>query len=207
MSYYPLNFNLKDRKCVVIGGGGVAERKVEALLDAGASVAVVSPELTPRLSELAEGGLIGHVAGVYVSQALEGAFLAIAATDDRETNSAVSSDARRLGIPVNVVDDPGLSTFIAPATVRRGDLFISISTSGKSPALARRLREELESQFGPEYGELADILGELRDEVKAKYPDQAERNKAFLRILDSDVLLLLREGRRDEAVERARKCI
>ena len=191
----------------MIGGGEVAERKVESLLEFGAAVTVIAPELTPRLSELAGTGAIKHVAERYKSGALEGAFLVIAASDDTEVNKAASLEAQRLGVPVNVADDPDLCTFIMPAILHRGELVISVSTSGKSPAMARRLREELESRFGPEYGELADLLGELRDEVKAKYPDQRDRRRAFARILDSDVLLLLAQGRREEAVERARKCI
>lgn len=207
MSYYPINIDLKNKRCVVIGGGEVAERKVETLLDFGAAVCVVSPKLTPSLERLAAEGRIEHISGVYSPETLDGALLIIAATDDTETNRAVSADAQRLGILVNVADNPELCTFFVPAMVRRGDLIISICTSGKSPALARRIREDLESKFGPEYGELADLLWELRDKVKAKYPDQADRVHAFVRILDSDVLWLLKQGKRDEAIERARKCI
>ena len=133
--------------------------------------------------------------------------LVIAATNDREVNKAVSSEAQRRGILVNVADDPELCTFFMPAVVRRGDFIVSVSTSGKSPALAKRVKGELESRFGPEYGELADLLGELREEVKAKYPNEEDRRQAFSRILSSDVLDLLGQGKRDEAIERARKCI
>ena len=207
MSYYPINLNLRNKKCIVIGGGEVAERKVESLLEFGAAVTVIAPDLTARLSELACVGAIEHITERYMPGMLKGATLVIAATDDAETNKAISSEAQRLGILINVVDDPNLCTFFVPAMVRRGDLVISVSPSGKSPALARRMREELESHYGPEYGELADLMGELRDEVKAKYPDQPDRNMAYLRILDSDVLSLLKQGKRDEAMERARKCI
>ena len=207
MPHYPVSLNLKNRKCVVIGGGEVAERKVETLLEFGASVSIVAPELSPRLRSLKQEGLVTHVGGVYMPEVLDGALLVIAATDDREVNRSVSSESQRRGILVNVADDPELCTFFMPAVLRRGDLVISVSTSGKSPALARRLREELESRFGPEYGQLADLLGELREEVKAGCTDPADRNRAFQRILDSDVLDLLRQGKRDEAIERARKCI
>ena len=192
---------------MVVGGGAVAERKIEMLLDFGAAAVIIALELTPRLQALAADGLVEHAAGVYMPGMLEEAFLVIAATDDQETNKAISSEARRLGILVNVVDDPELCTFFVPAVVRRGDFVISISTSGKSPALARRVREELESRFGPEYGELADLLGELREVMKAKHPDPADRNRALARILDSGAPDLLAQGRRDEAIERARKCI
>lgn len=207
MSYYPINLDLRNRKCIVIGGGEVAERKIESLLEFGAAVTVIAPDLTTRLSELASAGAIEHIAERYTTGMLQGAILVIAATDDAETNKTVSSEAQRLGILINVVDDPDLCAFFVPAMVRRGNLLISVSSSGKSPALARRMREELESHYGPEYGELADLMGELRDEVKAKYPDQPDRNMAYIRILDSDALSLLRQGKRDEAMERARKCI
>lgn len=191
----------------MVGGGKVAERKVETFLEFGASVTVVAPELTPRLSDLAEEGIIEHAAWTYEPADLDGAFLVVAATDDTQVNKAVFAEARRRGVLVNVVDVPELCTFFVPAMVRRGDLVISVSTSGKSPAMARRIREELESRFGPHYGELAELLGELRDEVKARYSDMAERNQAYVRILDSDVLDLLARGEKDEAVQRARKCI
>ena len=207
MSHYPVSLDLTDRRCVVIGGGAVAERKVLTLLDFGAAVTVGAPDLTRRLRDLSAKGLIEHVAGRYAPEILEGAFLVITATDDREVNREVSSEAQRRGILVNVADDPELCTFFMPAVVRRGDFIVSVSTSGKSPALAKRVREELESRFGPEYGELADLLGELREEVKAKYPNEEDRRQAFGRILSSDVLDLLAQGKRDEAIERARKCI
>lgn len=207
MSHCPVSLDLTDRRCVVIGGGAVAERKVLTLLDFGAAVTVGAPDLTPRLRELMARGSIKHTPGTYTPETLEGAFLVIAATDDREVNKAVSSEAQRCGILVNVADDPELCTFFMPAVVRRGDFIVSVSTSGKSPALAKRVKGELESRFGPEYGELADLLGELREEVKAKYPNEEDRRQAFSRILSSDVLDLLARGKRDEAIERARKCI
>lgn len=207
MPYYPINLNLSGQTCAVIGGGAVAERKVESLLEFGAVVRVVSPEITPRLSELASEGRIERVESEYRPEHLAGAFLVIGATDDRGTNKQVSSDAQGRGMLVNIVDDPELCTFFVPASVRRGDLVISVSTSGKSPAMARRLREEIETCYGPEYGLLADLLGSLRDEVKAAYSDPAERTRAYARILDSDALRLLAEGRHDEALETARKCI
>ena len=207
MAYYPLSVDLNGRKCVVIGGGAVAERKVEMLREFGAAVLVVSPQACSCIRLLALDGSIEYLPETYSPELLEGAFLAIAATDDREVNRAVSEDARSRGVLVNVVDDPELCTFTVPAYVRRGDVTIGISTAGQGPALAKRIREILEKTIGPEYGELAELLGQLRGEIKARYPDYAERNRAYLRILDSDVLQLLAEGKRDEANERARECI
>jgi len=207
MAHYSISIDLDNRKCVVIGGGMVAERKVETFLEFGAAVAVVSPELTPRLRELVDQGKIEYAAEAYQPGHLEGAFLAVAATDDRDINTAVFAEAQQSGILINVVDVPELCTFYMPATVRRGDLVISVSTSGRSPAMARRIREEIESRFGEEYGELAEILGDMRDEIKARYPDIADRNRAYVRILDSDALSLLAIGRKEEAVKRAHECI
>lgn len=207
MAHYPINISLVNRKCIVVGGGTVAERKVEMLLEFGGDVTVVAPDLTPGIERLAESGEIRLVREAYPEGMLDGAFLVIAGTDDREVNRAVSSDAQRLGILVNVVDDPELCTFFVPAVVRRGDLVISVSTSGKSPSLARRVREEIEQTYGPEWGELADLLGELRDEVKARHATMQERGLAYTRILDSDVRTLLAQGKRDEALERARELI
>jgi precorrin-2 dehydrogenase/sirohydrochlorin ferrochelatase len=207
MAHYPINLNLNGRTCVVIGGGAVAERKVESLLEYGAAVSVVSPALTSALTELASGGRIVHIQSGYAPEHLDGALLVIGATDDREVNRRISSDARARGMLVNIVDDPELCTFYVPASVRQGDLIISISTSGKSPSMARRLREEIEFRYGPEYGLLADLMGSLRDEVKAAHSDSDERMRAFRRILDSDAVRLLAEGKTDEALEAARKCI
>ncbi|MHB0913709.1 MAG: precorrin-2 dehydrogenase/sirohydrochlorin ferrochelatase family protein [Armatimonadota bacterium] len=207
MPYYPVNLDLKGRRCIVIGGGPVAERKVLMLLDFGATVTVISPEVEPGLSDLASSGIIEHRKGVFEPGLLDGAFLAIAAANDREINKAVCTEAGKRAILVNVVDDPELCTFFVPAVVRRGDLTISISTSGKSPSLARRIRKELESEYGPEYAELTEILHEVRDAVKARYSEMDERRAAFQRILDSDVMDLLKQGRSEEARQRAVDCI
>lgn len=207
MPHYPISLDLNGKKCVVIGGGSVGERKVEMLLEFGASVTVVAPEITPAIRELASQKTIRYVPGVYTPASLQGMFLVIAATSERGVNRAISEECQRCGILVNVADDPDLCTFFVPAIVRRGDFTIGVSTSGRSPALAKRVRESLESSFGPEYGELAEVMGDLRDEVKAKYEDPADRVRAYERILDSDVLDLLAKGKRDEAVMKARKCI
>ena len=138
---------------------------------------------------------------------LDDASLAIAATDDHGINEAVSREAQRLGTLVNVVDDPELCTFFMPAVARKGDLVISVSTSGKSPALSRCIREELEACFGEEYAALVDLMGELRKEIRAAHADPEACYQTYRRILGSDVPRLLAQGRRDEALETARKCI
>jgi precorrin-2 dehydrogenase/sirohydrochlorin ferrochelatase len=207
MPHYPISIDLNNRRCVVIGGGEVAERKVETLCEFGACVTVVAPDTTPHLAKMAADGAIELVSGTYEPSVLKEAFLVVAATNDRKVNKAVSEDAQKLGILVNVVDDPDLCTFFVPAIIRRGDLVVSISTSGNSPLLARRLRKQIELELGPEYGQLVELMGMLRDEVKKLYDDPIQRNRAYERVLDSDVLNLLRQGRRDDAIARARECI
>lgn len=207
MAHYPINLNLSNRRCLVIGGGSVGQRKVEMLLEYDAAVTVVSPDVTHYLRSLVDQGLIRHMHRLYTPEVLAGAFLVIAATDTRGVNKAISLECQRLGILVNVADDPELCSFYVPAIVHHDDFTIAVSTSGNSPALAKRVRENLESEFGPEYGDFAGLLGEIRDEVKAKYPEQEDRSQAYLRVLDSDVLDLLKQGKRDEAMEKARKCI
>jgi precorrin-2 dehydrogenase/sirohydrochlorin ferrochelatase len=208
MPGYPINLNIENRRCVVVGGGAVAERKVLTLLEFGARVRVISPTLSVALRDLADHGEIEHFQAEYSSGMVEGAVLIIAATDDAETNRLISLDAQDHGVPVNVVDDPALCTFYVPAVLRRGDLVIGVSTSGKSPSLARQIREDLESRFGEEYGELASILGELRDEVKARCTNLTDRNLAYIRIMrDPEVLDLLSRKERAAALEKARRRI
>ena len=166
MKYYPLFLDILGKKCVVIGGGEVAARKVNRLLNCAAKVFVVSPKLTPELITLKAQGAIEHIAADYNVQYIKGASLIIGATDDEKTNALISSDSRSLGIPVNIVDDPQKCDFILPSVVDRGDLTIAIGTGGKSPALARQVRKELEAKYGEEYEILLKILGGLRRQMK-----------------------------------------
>jgi precorrin-2 dehydrogenase / sirohydrochlorin ferrochelatase len=162
LKYYPVFWDIADKKCIVVGGGEVAARKVKRLLDCGACVSVVSPQLTSELTALKKDQRINHIPSEYESKVMSGAALVIGATDDEKINSAISQDARAKGIPVNIVDDPQKCDFILPAIVERGDLTIAIGTGGNSPALARHLREELEDRYGAEYEIFLRILGCLR---------------------------------------------
>jgi precorrin-2 dehydrogenase/sirohydrochlorin ferrochelatase len=187
---------------VVIGGGNVAERKVARLLECGARVEVVSRELTPALAALSASGKIVHRDGLYEDSHLSGASLVIGATDDGAVNGRIAAAARRLGIPVNIVDDPPRCDFILPSVVERGDLQISVSTGGKSPALARKLREELEGHYGPEYAILLGILGDLRQKLLAD-PSQGDHQERFTALVRSDIL----DSIRREAWEEVRATI
>ncbi|MHB1462482.1 MAG: precorrin-2 dehydrogenase/sirohydrochlorin ferrochelatase family protein [Armatimonadota bacterium] len=207
MPHYPICVDFSNKTCVVIGGGLVAERKVVSFLDFGASVTVVAPALTPRLANLADEGKITCRVGSYFASELDTAYIVVAATDDREINRLISSDAQQRGIPVNVVDDPELCTFFVPATIRHRDVVISVSTAGKCPSLARRIKDTIATQIGAEYGELAEILGEVRDEIKTAYPDIEDRKQIYQRILDSDILPLLEQARHSEALAIIHECI
>lgn len=193
MRTYPINLiDMARRSAVVIGGGAVALRKVQGLLEGEAGVTVISPELISGLAELHASGKIVVIRRSYREGDLAGAWLVVAATDDAEVNHAVSAEAMRLGCLVNVVDDPDFSNFIVPAVVRRGEIAVTICTGGASPALARRLRERLEELIGPEYGDLAELLAELRPELLARHAPGQPRLDAALRLVDSDILQVLR---------------
>jgi siroheme synthase-like protein len=200
MNVYPVCLiNLHDKMCVVVGGGPVAERKVETLLACQARVTVISPTLTARLREEAEAGRLTYRARAYRCDDLEGAFLCIAATDDRAVNEQVWREGEARGVLVNTVDDVTHSHLITPAVLTRGDLTIAISTGGSSPALAARLKEELAALFGPEYAGLVQILDSLRPRLRAELGAQERRafvNAAF----DADVLSLLKAGERVRAL-------
>ena len=168
MKTYPLFALIDDRPCLVVGGGAVGERKVRDLLTAGAQVTVVSRELTPGLAELAGKGRIHFIPGDFTPTHLDGMTLVIGATDNQEVNRQVSAASQARGLFVNIVDAPELCTFIVPAQVRRGPLTLAISTGGASPALARKVREELEERFGPDYGRYLRVLQAIRDRVLSR---------------------------------------
>jgi precorrin-2 dehydrogenase/sirohydrochlorin ferrochelatase len=186
--YYPLFLEISGRRCVVVGGGNVAKRKVERLLACGARVEVVGKVLIPEIEALRRAGEIVHRDADYDSDLIHGAFLVIGATDSDGVNERIARDARALGIPVNIVDDPARCDFILPAVVERGDLVIAVSTGGRSPALAGKLRRELEAAYGPEYAVLLEILGELREKVIAEGRPSAENRALFEAVVQSDIL-------------------
>ena len=167
MALFPLFVELAGRPCVVIGGGAVAERKVHALLTAGAVVTVVSPAVSPALATLADAGRIAHVARLYAEGDLAGAALAFAATDDGAVNADVAHEGRMRGVWVNAADDPPHCDAILPAVLRRGEITVAVSTGGASPALARAVRERLERALPPAYAVLARVAADARRELRA----------------------------------------
>lgn len=192
--------NLGDVKTVVVGGGTVAEGKVVQMLESGADLTIISPELTDRLATLVRAGQLAHLARVYRPGDLEGAFMVIGATDDRAVNAAVWDEATARHILCNVVDDPPHCNFYAVSVVRQGDLTIGISTNGVAPALANRIRRRFEREFGPEYAEFLAIMKERRPPIARHLPCFGCRRDRWYSIVDTEVLDLLRAGQRDAAI-------
>ena len=207
--YYPINLDLKDKKCIVIGGGEVAQRKVETLLEVGAVVWVISPQVTDKLHHLANQAVISCYQRDYHTGDLHGAFMAIGATDNQQVNRQVARDAAAANILVNIVDQPLLCNYIVPASVIRGELVISISTGGNSPALSRHIRQQLERQFGPEYEILVDLLGKVREQVLAQVADESKRRAIFHQLADihPDLLKFIRTQDWDNLKARLRQIL
>lgn len=191
-AYYPVFLRIAGERCVVIGGGTVAERKVEALRAAGGAVTVIAPALTETLAGCAARGEIAHRARPYQDGDLEGAWVAIAATDDEAVQAAVAAEAAARRVPLNVVDRPEHCSFIVPALVRRGDLTVAIATDGGSPALAARVRREIERALGPEYGRALELLAQLRHHLRSRGLPSADRQRILKTLVDSELLDHLR---------------
>ena len=196
MQTYPVGLiDLAGHRTLVIGGGNIALRKVKGLLDAGACVILISPSIIPELEDLSSTQEVLWEQRPYQNGDLSNAFLVIAATNNPQVNQEIWEEAQREGCLLNVVDDPVHCNFILPAQVRHGDFSIAISTGGASPALARRLRERLETQFGPEYGDLTALLGELRPTILGSFPPGDARLNATFQLIDSDLIeVLIRDG-------------
>lgn len=201
-TYYPMMVDLAGRRCLVVGGGRVAERKVALLLECGAHVTVVSPTSTRKLADLAAQGAIRLARRTVRPADLDRVFLAFAATDDAQVNQRVADAARKAGGLANVADAPERCDFLVPSVVRRGDLTIAISTSGGSPALAKRLRQRLDATIGPEYEAFLDALRALRARAQEVVADPAKRQALFRRAADSDLFEIAARG--DKAAVTAR---
>ena len=199
MPYYPVFLDLAGKPTLVIGGGNVAEGKVRGLLAAEASLTVVAPELSPELRALADAGTIKYVAREYRDGDVEGYTVCFVATDDGAVNAAVASEGRRRGIWVNAADDPVNCDFILPSVVRQGDVVLAASTGGASPALARRLREELTAFLAEDYAPLAELLGSIRADLRRRNlsPDAETGSTA----IDARFRALVAQQRPDEARE------
>jgi len=197
--YYPIFLDIEGRAVVIIGGGNVCARKAETMMNYGARVTVVSPEFTEEIETWAGAGSLEIRRKRYEESDLDGANIVIASTDDQTVNEQIAADCRRRRIPVNVVDVTPLCEFIVPAIIDKGSITIAVSTGGKSPAIARTLKEDLQRLVGPEYTEVNDLLGTLRDSAKRVLPTDVDRKRFFDGIISRGILGMLREGRRVDA--------
>lgn len=194
MSYYPIFVDLKDQGVLVVGGGEVAERKIKNLLTHNCRIYIASPNLTSYLKALVDRGEVRRIDPDSLDESLDTVFMVIAATDDSALNSRIAIKAKERGILINSVDQPRDCTFIMPSIVKAGDLQIAISTAGKSPALAKKIRGELESTFGPEYASFIELLGLLRRELISKGKPSSDNKIIFQRLVNSPLLELIKEG-------------
>jgi len=205
MRYYPINLDLEDRPCLVVGGGAVGTRKVKTLLDCAARVTVVSPQCSATLSALAGTRRLTLQRRGYRRSDLDGVHLVFAAASDPAVNRRVKSDAREAGVLCNLAQRPQDGDFILPSLVRQGDLVLSISTSGASPALAKHLRQRLETQFGPEYAMLLRLLKAVRRHLIDAGHDPDGHRRLLVRLVDGPLLEWLKSGDMtavDELLER-----
>lgn len=193
-AYYPVYLNLEGRMCLVVGGGAVAGRKAASLFECGAQVKLVAPKVCEAVAEMERDGKLDRINDVFRPEHMDGASLAIGSTDNGEVNRLVFEEAVKRNIPVNIVDQPHLCSFIVPSVVRRGDLVISVSTSGKSPATAKRARKMLEGLFGNEWAVYLEMMGQAREKLLASVADGAERERKFNRLADSPMLEKIKSG-------------
>ncbi len=183
---FPAFIKLAGRSCLVVGAGSVAESKIASLLDCGGQVTVVAPNATDRVQRLARSRRIRWIARKFAPADLDRVFLVVAATSDGEVNRTVFNEARERRILCNSVDDPPNCDFYFPAVVRRGALQLAISTSGESPALAQRIRREIEESLDTTFGDWIDEIGELRREIIASFPPSDERKRLLHRLAHSE---------------------
>jgi uroporphyrin-III C-methyltransferase / precorrin-2 dehydrogenase / sirohydrochlorin ferrochelatase len=207
MDYLPIFLDLRGRRCLLVGGGEVATRKTDLLLQAGGNVEAVAPELGPGMQALVDAGRIAYRAGEFQDSDLDGAQLVIAASNNRTVNARVAEIADARGIPVNVVDDPALCRFIMPAIVDRSPVVAAISTGGASPVLARLIRGRLEALMPAAFGRLAALAGEYRDEVKARISDAGRRRMFWERVLGGPIAEMIYAGRDGDARESLAKAL
>ena len=193
MRYYPVNLDIRGRRCLVVGGGRVGTRKVDTLLLCGAAVSVVSLEVSPTIRQLAAEKAVILKQRPYRSSDVEGMFLVIGATDDETLNRQINADAERRNLLCNIADRPEICNFILPAIVRRGDFVMAISTAGKSPAFAKHIRKRLEAQFGPEYGVLLDLMGAIRTKLLTEAHEPEVHKPLFEQLIAEDLLGLIKD--------------
>jgi precorrin-2 dehydrogenase/sirohydrochlorin ferrochelatase len=194
MRYYPAYLDIKDRDCLVVGGGSVGTRKVKRLLECGAKVTVVSIDATETLKELSDSGVIQLKKRDFQTADLDDRFLVVGATDNQELNFKIHAEAEHRGLLCNIADRPKACNFILPSIVNRGDLIIAISTSGKSPALAKRLRKHLETEFGDEYAKFLNLMGAIRQKLLSQDHKPEAHKHLFEQLIERDLVQMLKNG-------------
>ena len=204
MKYYPVNLNIHDRQCLVVGGGGVASRKVKSLLDCGAVVTVVSPAFTEALETMAGHPNVSLFQRPYRSGDLDGKFLVIGATDDMALNRRISADAESRQMLCNIADVPEVCNFILPSVIRQGDFVLTISTSGKSPAFAKHLRRQLQDAYGVEYARFLQLMGGIRKRLLAEDHAPEAHKHIFQQLIEKNLLEAIRNN--DIAAVNRRLC-
>ena len=197
MQYYPIFLDIRGRNCLVVGGGDVGTRKVEMLLKCGASITVVSLDTTKELKRLAEDQRITLITRAYRSSDLDNRFLLIGATNDERLNQQLSMDAENRNMLCNIADRPAACNFILPSIIQQGDLVVAISTSGKSPAFAKKLRKDLETQFDEAYAVFLDLMGAIRNRLLREDHAPEQHKPIFNQIIQSNILDMIKEGNVD----------
>ncbi|MFO7753842.1 MAG: bifunctional precorrin-2 dehydrogenase/sirohydrochlorin ferrochelatase [Desulfobacteraceae bacterium] len=197
MRYYPANLDVKGKSCLVVGGGEVGARKAKTLAACGADVTVLSPEFSERCSRLEAEG-VRLLCRKYSKEELDGVFLVFAATDDPCLNRTIKQDADEKTTLCNIADWPEGSGFVLPAVVSRGDLVLTVSTGGRSPALAKKIRQKLETEFGPEYETMLILMGRIRDRLLSRARDPETHKHQFRELIDRGLLTLIIQGNKTE---------
>jgi precorrin-2 dehydrogenase / sirohydrochlorin ferrochelatase len=192
MKYYPINLDIRDRDCLVVGGGRVGTRKVEALMECGGRVTVVSTAASDPIHNFSRTGAVTLKLRPYRAADMDHCFLVIAATNNETLNRQIHQDANRLNKLCNVADRPEICNFILPAVVRRGDLVIAVSTSGKSPAFAKKMRKELEQRYGEEYEEFLDLMGAIRKRLLSEKHEPEAHKPIFEQLIAGNLPVLIR---------------
>jgi precorrin-2 dehydrogenase/sirohydrochlorin ferrochelatase len=197
MRYYPVCLDIQNRNCLVVGGGAVGSRKVMTLLNCGARVTVVSPEISEKLLELADNGSIILENRPYQASDIDNMFLVIGATNNEALNQQIHKDAEHLNKLCNIADRPEACNFILPSIVNRGDLMIAISTSGKSPAFAKKLRKDLEKEFGNEYAEFLTLMGEIRKTLLAEKHEPEAHKPLFEQLINKGLVEMIKDNNKE----------
>ncbi len=195
--FYPVNLDIKGRQCLVVGGGSVASRKAKTLMECGAIVTVVSPEFTEALKNLEQNSSITLVQSPYKTSDLENKFLVIGATNDEKLNRRINADAETRNMLCNIADVPDICNFILPSIIRRGDLCLAISTSGKSPAFAKKLRKDLEKTFGDEYSLFLTLMGEIRKKLLAEEHAPEAHKPIFEKLIHNNLLEMIKKNKKE----------